>query len=75
MQDVCIGTTKALLMHMFGTALARGCTCDYHYVVTPSLRTDLVVLSKSSYHEVIIFLPGTFLTVFLRDLQRLEGGS
>jgi len=45
------------------------------YVVPPSLRIDLVVLSKSSYHEVIIFLPGTFSTIFLRYLRRLEGAS
>ncbi len=45
------------------------------YVVPPSLRIDLVVLSNKEYREVIIFLPGTFLTVFLRDLRRLEGGS
>ena len=45
------------------------------YVVPPSLRIDLVVLSNKEYREVIIFLPGTFLTVFLRDLRRFEGGS
>ena len=46
-----------------------------HYVVPLSLRSAQIVLSKNAYHEVGIFRPGTFLTIFLRHLRRLEGAS